>query len=126
MVNLVKVAEQVITQHDFKRTVGIIAQLGKRVVVGQAKAEAIVQLEAGPSIDGRKTALFALIFLPPIALSTTDPDIFFKSLDYGGAFGVSTLFLVLPPFMVWAQRYGDESQPLMTKPMGKLWLVHYY
>lgn len=77
----------------------------------------------GPTFEKWKAPLFGIIFLPPLALSVTDPDIFYKALDFGGAFGVSSLFLVLPPIMVWAQRYGDEQQPLMTKPMvpfGKL------
>ena len=73
----------------------------------------------GPTYDKWKAPLFGLVFLPPLALSLTDPDIFFTALDYGGAFGVSTLFLILPPIMVWQQRYGDEQQPLLTKPMGK-------
>jgi tyrosine-specific transport protein len=73
----------------------------------------------GPTFEKWKAPLFGLIFVPPVALSMTNPDIFFTALDFGGAFGVSTLFLVLPPFMVWAQRYGDEKQPLITKPMGK-------
>jgi tyrosine-specific transport protein len=73
----------------------------------------------GPSYEKWKAPLFGLVFLPPLALSMTDPEIFYKALDYGGAFGVSTLFLVLPPIMVWRQRYGDDQQLLMTKPMGK-------
>jgi tyrosine-specific transport protein len=64
-----------------------------------------------------KAPLFALVFLPPLALSVADPDIFYNALDYGGSFGVSTLFLVLPPLMVWRQRYGDEQQQIITKPM---------
>lgn len=77
----------------------------------------------GPKFEKWKAPLFGLVFLPPLALSVTDPDIFFTALDYGGAFGVSTLFLVLPPIMVWKQRYGDDEQNLLTKPMvpfGKL------
>lgn len=77
----------------------------------------------GPAYEKWKAPLFGLVFLPPLALSLTDPDIFFTALDYGGAFGVSTLFLILPPIMVWKQRYGDEEQNLLTKPMvpfGKL------
>ena len=71
----------------------------------------------GPDFDKWKLSLFALIYLPPLALSVTDPDIFYSALDYGGAFGVSTLFLVLPPIMVWAQRYGEDKPELLTKPM---------
>lgn len=73
----------------------------------------------GPTFEKWKAPLFFLIFLPPLALSVTDPDIFYRALDLGGAFGVSTLFLALPPLMVWSQRYGDEKVPLITKPMGK-------
>ncbi len=75
------------------------------------------------SYETHKAPLFGLVFLPPLALALTDPEIFYHALDYGGAFGVSTLFLVLPPLMVWGQRYGDTSLPLITKPMvplGKL------
>jgi tyrosine-specific transport protein len=74
----------------------------------------------GPKFEKWKLALFAAVFLPPLALSVTDPDIFYNALDYGGAFGVSTLFLVLPPIMVWRERYGDNKAPLMTKPMVPL------
>jgi tyrosine-specific transport protein len=73
----------------------------------------------GQDFEKWKLPLFGLIFAPPLAFSLYDPDVFFKALDFGGAFGVSTLFLVLPPVMVWSERYSDESKPLMTKPMGK-------
>mmetsp|Transcript_22109 Transcript_22109/g.54659 ORF Transcript_22109/g.54659 Transcript_22109/m.54659 type:complete len:529 (-) Transcript_22109:81-1667(-) len=73
--------------------------------------------QEGPEFDKWKLSLFALIYLPPLALSVTDPDIFYTALDYGGAFGVSTLFLALPPFMIWSQRYGEEKTELLTKPM---------
>ena len=63
-----------------------------------------------------KPALFAGVFLPPLALSV-QPDVFQQALEWGGAFGVSTLFLVLPPLMVWQARYGEDQQPLATKPM---------
>jgi tyrosine-specific transport protein len=77
----------------------------------------------GPVYEKWKAPLFGLVFVPPLLFAVGDPDIFYNALDYGGAFGVSTLFLVLPPIMVWGQRYGDASQPLTTKPMvplGKL------
>ena len=70
-----------------------------------------------------RPALYALVYLPPLALSMTDPNIFYTALEYGGAFGVSTLFLVLPPLMVWKERYENTEAPLITKPMvgfGKL------
>jgi tyrosine-specific transport protein len=78
-----------------------------------------------------RPALYALVYLPPLALSMTDPGIFLTALEYGGAFGVSTLFLVLPPLMVWKERYENTHEPLITKPMvgfgklplGAMWLV---
>jgi tyrosine-specific transport protein len=80
----------------------------------------------GPKFQKWKPWLFAGVFLPPLALSASNPEIFYKALDYGGAFGVSTLFLVLPPIMVWKSRYVLEESGLMTKPMvpmGKIPLV---
>ena len=69
------------------------------------------------TFDDYKPAFFAAALIPPLALSVSDPDIFFNALDYGGAFGVSTLFLVLPPLMIWKMRYGEEQQPLAVRPM---------
>jgi tyrosine-specific transport protein len=73
-----------------------------------------------------RPALYALVYLPPLALSMTDPGIFLTALEYGGAFGVSTLFLVLPPLMVWKERYEHIDEPLITQPMvglGKVPLI---
>jgi tyrosine-specific transport protein len=67
-----------------------------------------------------KPALFGLVFVPPLALAIANPSIFYDALEYGGAFGVSTLFLILPPIMVWKERYGDENVPLVTKPLVPL------
>jgi tyrosine-specific transport protein len=73
----------------------------------------------GPDYEKWKPALFAGVFLPPLALSF-HPGVFHEALEYAGAFGVSTLFLVLPPLMVWKARYGEEQLPLATKPMVPL------
>jgi tyrosine-specific transport protein len=67
-----------------------------------------------------KPALFALTFLPPLVMSLTNPEIFYSALENAGAFGVSTLFIVLPPIMVWKERYHDTDTPLMTRPMVPL------
>ncbi len=83
----------------------------------------------GPGFEKWKPALFAGALVPPLILSFGNPDIFYDALDYGGAFGVSTLFLVLPPIMVWKLRYGDEERKLTVPPMvpfgkiplGSLW-----
>jgi tyrosine-specific transport protein len=83
----------------------------------------------GPDFEQWKPALFAGTLVPPLLLSLGNPDIFYDALDYGGAFGVSTLFLVLPPIMVWKVRYSDEGKQLSVPPMvpfgkiplGSLW-----
>jgi len=71
----------------------------------------------GAKFEQWKPALFAGVLVPPFIFSLGNPDVFFDALDYGGAFGVSTLFLVLPPIMVWKQRYGEEDSVLTVPPM---------
>jgi tyrosine-specific transport protein len=76
-----------------------------------------------------KPILFGATLLPPLALSLGNPDIFYEALDFGGAFGVSTLFLFLPPLMAWKSRYGDVDKPIATLPIvpgGKLSLGSLY
>jgi tyrosine-specific transport protein len=73
----------------------------------------------GPKFEQWKPLLFTGVLAPPLLLSLGNPDIFYSALDSAGAFGVSTLFLVLPPIMIWKYRYGEDNQtkPLTTKPM---------
>lgn len=73
----------------------------------------------GPQFEKWKPVLFTGVLLPPLVLSLGNPDIFYSALDSAGAFGVSTLFLVLPPIMIWKYRYSEEyqSKPVTTKPM---------
>lgn len=69
--------------------------------------------------------LYSLVFLPPLGLSLANPDSFLTALDYGGAFGVSTLFVLLPPICAWNERYESDA-PLLTEPLtpyGRLPLV---
>lgn len=73
-----------------------------------------------------KPAIFGATLMPPLLLSAYNPDIFLTALDYGGAFGVSTLFLVLPPLMVWKMRYEDTEKKVATLPLmpgGKISLA---
>ena len=74
---------------------------------------------SGPKYEQWKPLLFAGGLIPPLIFSVGNPDIFYDALDYGGAFGVSTLFLVLPPIMVWKMRYNEEK-PLTVPPMVPL------
>lgn len=73
----------------------------------------------GEDYEKWKPALYVAMLVPPLALATSDPSIFYTALDAAGAFGVSTLLLVLPPFMAWEERYGDNRPALAVKPMGK-------
>ncbi|KAL7481492.1 hypothetical protein ACHAW6_007176 [Cyclotella cf. meneghiniana] len=53
----------------------------------------------------------------------------YQVMEYTGAFGASTLFLILPALMIWQNRYGDDARPLTVKPMfpfGKLTLGSLY
>jgi tyrosine-specific transport protein len=88
----------------------------------------------GPKEDNKwKVALLTL--LPPaivsviLGASLEGYDYNFEILDYTGIFGGSVLFLILPAFMVWQNRYGDEARPLTVKPMfplGKITLASLY
>ena len=43
---------------------------------------------------------FALTLVPPVIVACLDPSLFFQAIDKAGAFGVSTLFGLLPAWMV--------------------------
>jgi tyrosine-specific transport protein len=71
-----------------------------------------------------RLGIFALIFVPPLLMAIYNPDIFVPALDYGGAFGVTLLFVLLPSYGIWMQRYGngdasskDQTEELV--PGGK-------
>ena len=49
--------------------------------------------------------LFSLSFLPPLIITTIDPNTFLLALEYAGAFGVVVLLGLLPPLMTWSGRY---------------------
>ena len=87
-------------------------------------------LKVTPSDENKwKPLLFGAALAPPLAVSLTNPDIFLDALNYGGAFGVSTLFLFLPPLMAWKSRYTDVDQPIATLPLvpfGKIPLGSLY
>ena len=88
----------------------------------------------GPKEDNKwQVALLAL--LPPAIVSvllgatSMGHDNNFEILDYTGIFGGSVLFLILPAFMVWQNRYGEDARPLTVKPMfplGKITLSSLY
>jgi tyrosine-specific transport protein len=82
----------------------------------------VIQLKESDVASTRwKLPLFGLIFLPPLAFALANPNVFQNALEYGGAFGVSTLFMILPAILVWQERYGpDQSSELMTTPLVPL------
>lgn len=52
-----------------------------------------------------RVLLYLLTFLPPLAMTLTDPRAFLTALEYAGAFGVVILLGFLPALMVWWGRY---------------------
>ena len=59
----------------------------------------------------KKAALYALALVPPFAIASRDPSLFFAALDTAGTFGILTLFGILPAIMAWSQRYAKETPP---------------
>jgi len=60
--------------------------------------------------SGRPQAVpYALTLAPPFLLSLALKDVFLTALDKAGTFGVLMLFGVLPPAMVWQERYGKSG-----------------
>eukprot|EP00241_Pyramimonas_parkeae_P001349 CAMPEP_0114261648 /NCGR_PEP_ID=MMETSP0058-20121206/21274_1 /TAXON_ID=36894 /ORGANISM="Pyramimonas parkeae, CCMP726" /LENGTH=540 /DNA_ID=CAMNT_0001377247 /DNA_START=294 /DNA_END=1916 /DNA_ORIENTATION=- len=56
-----------------------------------------------------------MVFLPPLVISQLNPDIFLDAANFAGAYGMTTLYGVMPPLMAWQMRgyiFGsrDESK----------------
>lgn len=56
---------------------------------------------------------FALTLVPPVIVACLDPSLFFQAIDKAGAFGVSTLFGLLPAWMVLKKRSSES--PVLTR-----------
>ncbi|CAE7230269.1 tyrP [Symbiodinium sp. CCMP2592] len=56
---------------------------------------------------------FALTLVPPVIVACLDPSLFFQAIDKAGAFGVSTLFGLLPAWMVLTKRSSES--PVLTR-----------
>ena len=63
---------------------------------------------------------FALTLVPPVIVACLDPSLFFQAIDKAGAFGVSTLFGLLPAWMVLKKR-SSESPVLTRAPCQRFW-----
>jgi tyrosine-specific transport protein len=70
----------------------------------------------GMSPGSEVAPLYALTLFPPLAVACTNPDVFFQALDVAGTWGISSLFVLLPPVLAWRQRYIDK-EPLATLPL---------
>lgn len=53
----------------------------------------------------RKIFLCFLVFIPPLAISLINPNIFLSALGYAGGISCAILFGIYPPLMVWIGRY---------------------
>lgn len=89
----------------------------------ESLAAALGLPRSGPGRGRGRPALALAALAPPALWAAGHPAGFYDTLDLCGAFGISTLFLVLPSLMVWRARYGDEEAPVTVKamvPLGKL------
>ena len=71
-----------------------------------------------------KPLVYGLVMGPPLGLTVlTGGDAFLEALDFGAVYGVSLLFLVLPPLMVWKVR--GEWEEGMVGPLvpGGIWTL---
>lgn len=70
----------------------------------------------------RKMLRYALVLLPPLALSVTSPNVFFSAIEFAGAFGNSILFGIIPAVMAWKVR-SPSTDPSTTVVPGGRWLL---
>lgn len=65
---------------------------------------------------------YALALLPPLAVALARPDVFTPALDAAGAFGVTSLYVLLPVALAWRCRYGggaDLAPAVELLPFGR-------
>ena len=73
-----------------------------------------------------RAVVYPLVLIPPLGLALSFPGLFFEALEFAGTYGVLTLFGLVPVFMAWAERYGEEELTLTRfrlVPGGKPLLV---
>lgn len=80
-------------------------------------ADFLADLLKLPSGRGNQPIPYLLSIFPPLVLALSNPDIFFKALDFAGTYGVLTLFGILPAAMAWTERYGNACIPSPFKPI---------
>lgn len=67
-----------------------------------------------------KLLLCAMVFIPPLIVSYTNPGLFLMALDYAGGFGCALLLGLMPVLMVWVGRYKLGLPSVHALPGGKL------
>lgn len=70
-----------------------------------------------------KAWLCLLIFVPPLIISYSHPDVFLTALGYAGGLGCAALLGVLPILMVWSLRYRIGVRSPYRLPGGRLLLI---
>ncbi|MCO5573123.1 hypothetical protein L7F22_026888 [Adiantum nelumboides] len=80
-------------------------------------ADFLADLLKLPSGRGNQPIPYLLSVFPPLVFSLSNPDIFFKALDFAGTYGVLTLFGILPAAMAWSERYGNDCIPSQFMPI---------
>lgn len=65
----------------------------------------------------------ALVLLPPWVMAASHPGVFLKALDIAGGIVALALFGVLPPLMVWKQRYVQKLKGVRCLFGGKASLI---
>jgi tyrosine-specific transport protein len=75
--------------------------------------------------DLQRLPLYALVLLPPLGLSTLNPNLFFVAIDVAGIFGTAVLFGIVPAVMSWQQRYRSvfPAASWQLVPGGRAMLV---
>lgn len=56
----------------------------------------------------KKVMLCIAVFLPPLAISLINPNIFLTALNYAGGYSCAILFGLFPPLMAWIGRYSKK------------------
>ncbi|MGM0440500.1 MAG: amino acid permease [Chlamydiota bacterium] len=70
-----------------------------------------------------RVLLSLLIFIPPLLIALTFPNIFLQALSVGGGIGCILLLGLLPILMVWQGRYRQGRESVYRLAGGKLTLV---
>ena len=71
------------------------------------------------SSSSKNVVIYGLIFIPPLMIALYNPNIFVPALDYGGAFGVTILFLLLPTYILWNLRYNVSNTRTTTPTINE-------